>query len=173
MIRDKIKIQKGDITQLRVDAIVNAANSSLLGGGGVDHAIHKAAGPLLLEECKTLGGCATGFAKMTAAYNLPAKYIIHAVGPIWRGGSKGESKLLASCYASSLKIAQENHIKTIAFPAISCGIYGYPVSQAAIIAVKEVANFLEVHPEMEEVFFVCFDETSYNAYQHALDFVST
>jgi O-acetyl-ADP-ribose deacetylase len=168
MIKEKIQLIKGDITKLRVDAIVNAANTSLLGGGGVDGAVHRAAGPELLEECKTLGGCVTGQAKLTKGYRLSAKYVIHAVGPVWRGGSKGEHKLLALCYMSSLKLAHEHKIKTIAFPAISCGIYGYPISQAAMIAVKESSHFLESHPEVETVIFVCFDEAVYQAYQYAI-----
>lgn len=163
-----LKVIQGDITQLKVDAIVNAANASLLGGGGIDGAIHHAAGPQLLEECKTLGGCSTGQAKLTKGYDLPADYIIHAVGPVWRGGSKGEPQLLASCYENSLKLALENGIKTIAFPAISCGIYGYPLSQAVNIAVKETANFLELHAEIETVYFVCFDEPVFDAYQQAI-----
>jgi O-acetyl-ADP-ribose deacetylase (regulator of RNase III) len=169
MIKEKIKLVKGDITKLKVDAIVNAANSSLLGGGGVDGAIHRAAGPALLEECKTLGGCATGQAKITQGYQLPAQYVIHTVGPVWRGGAKGESKLLASCYQTSLKLAKEHNIKSIAIPAISCGIYGYPISQAAMIAVKETVNFLELNDRVETVIFTCFDDTIYDAYQHALD----
>lgn len=169
MIRDKIKLVKGDITKLEVDAIVNAANTLLLGGGGVDGAIHRAAGPALLEECRVLGGCSTGQAKITKGYQLKAKYVIHAVGPIWRGGARGESKLLASCYINSLKLAQENHVKSIAFPAISCGIYGYPIPQAAMIAIKETVNFLEAHNGLQQVYFVCFDDSVYEAYQHAVD----
>ncbi len=169
MSKYKIKIIKGDITKLPVDAIVNAANTTLLGGGGIDGAIHHAAGPQLLEECKILGGCKTGQAKITRGYHLTAKYVIHAVGPVWRGGSRGEPKLLASCYVSSLKLALENKVKTIAFPAISCGIYGYPISQAATIAVKETANFLELNNQIEMVDFVCFDDIVFGAYQQALD----
>lgn len=168
-MKEQIKLVKGDITELQVDAIVNAANSSLLGGAGVDGAIHQAAGPELLEECKTLGGCTTGSAKITKGYRLPAKYVIHTVGPIWRGGAKGESKLLASCYAASLKLALENQIKTIAFPAVSCGTYGYPVGDAAIIAIKEIVHFLDQHKELETVYFVCFDDIIYEAYSHAVD----
>jgi len=172
MIKQKIKLLKGDITQLEVDAIVNAANTSLLGGGGVDGAIHRAAGSELLEECKTLGGCATGQAKVTKGYQLPAKYIIHTVGPVWRGGAKGEAKQLSSCYVATFKLALEHKIKTIAFPAVSCGIYGFPIAQAALIAVKETANFLEQHPEMEAVDFVCFSDEVYEAYQQALSLVA-
>jgi O-acetyl-ADP-ribose deacetylase len=169
MIKNKIKLLKGDITRLEVDAIVNAANTTLLGGGGVDGAIHRAAGPMLLEECKTLKGCAVGQAKMTKGYDLPAKYIIHTVGPIWRGGTKGEPALLASCYAVSLSLAHEHQVKTIAFPAISCGIYGYPPSQAARIALRETLDYLDSHPTIETVIFVCFDDSIYEAYQHAVD----
>src|SRR5579885_462209 len=169
MIKDKIKLLKADITTLRVDAIVNAANTSLLGGGGVDGAIHRAAGPELLDECRTLRGCSTGQAKITRGYRLPAKHVIHTVGPVWHGGRQGEPALLASCYTSSLKLAKENDVKTIAFPAISCGVYGYPVSQAAMIAVKETVTFLEKNPELDSVSFVCFDDDVYEAYQHALD----
>ena len=168
-MKAKLKILKGDITQLEVDAIVNATNASLLGGGGVDGAIHLAAGPQLLAECKQLGGSFTGQAKLTKAYALPAKYVIHTVGPVWRGGSKGEPQLLASCYESSLGVALKEGAKTIAFPAISCGVYGYPLSQAATIAVKETANFLELHDQIETVYFVCYDDAMFEAYQHALN----
>ncbi len=171
-MKTKLRVVQGDITHFKVDAIVNAANSSLLGGGGIDGAIHRAAGPLLLEECKTLGGCSTGHAKLTRGYELKAQYVIHAVGPVWRGGAKGEPQLLASCYESSLKIALDLGVKSIAFPAISCGIYGYPLSQAVTIAVKETANFLELHNQIEEVYFVCFNESIYEAYQHALSTIS-
>lgn len=169
MIKTKIQLVKGDITKLQVDAIVNAANTSLLGGGGVDGAIHRAAGNELLAECQTLGGCATGQAKITKGYQLPAKFVIHTVGPVWRGGAKGEPKLLASCYQTCLKLAKENKIKTMAFPAISCGVYGYPISQAATIAIKETANFLELNNTIETVIFTCYDDTIYDAYQYALD----
>lgn len=169
MLKDKMRLVKGDITLLAVDAVVNAANDALEDGTGVNGAIHQAAGPELVDACARLGGCSTGHAKLTPAFNLPAKYIIHAVGPIWRGGAKGEAKLLASCYYESLKLALEHHVKTIAFPAISCGIFGYPVSQAAIIAVKETANFLELHHEIETVTFVCYDDATYDAYEQALN----
>lgn len=166
---EKIHLLKGDITQIQVDAIVNAANSTLLDGSGVNGAIHAAAGPELLEECKSLGGCPTGQAKITKAYRLPAKFVIHAVGPIWRGGAKSEASLLADCYSSAMKLALRHKIKTIAFPAISCGIYGYPVRQASAIAVKEVSHFLEMHPEIESVDFVCFSDDIYEAYVQAID----
>lgn len=168
-MKDRIRLLQADITTLQVDAIVNAANTSLLGGGGVDGAIHRAAGPKLLEECRTLQGCSTGQAKITRGYQLPARHVIHTVGPVWHGGRQGEPALLASCYASSLQLANENGIKTIAFPAISCGVYGYPVLQAAMIAVKETVNFLQTHHQPENVTFVCFDEVIYDAYQKAVD----
>jgi O-acetyl-ADP-ribose deacetylase (regulator of RNase III) len=164
----RLKLVQEDITTLKVDAIVNAANASLLDGCGVNGEIHRAAGPQLLDACKQLNGCLTGHAKITNAYNLQAKYIIHTVGPIWRGGVKGEPQLLASCYTTSLKLAVRNGIKSLAFPAISCGIYGYPVTQAATIAVSETANFLHLHENLNEVFFVCFDKNIYDAYQQAL-----
>jgi O-acetyl-ADP-ribose deacetylase (regulator of RNase III) len=167
-MKAKMNVLQGNIVEMQVDAIVNAANTSLLGGGGVDGAIHHAAGPDLLEECKTLGGCATGHAKLTQAYHLPAKYIIHTVGPIWRGGTKGELQLLASCYSTTLELAAENGVKSIAFPAISCGIYGYPLSQASMIAVKETANFLELNESIENVFFVCYDQSTYEAYLQSI-----
>lgn len=169
MIKQKMDIIVGDITVLPVDAIVNAANCGLMNGGGVNGAIHQAAGPELQAACEALGGCQTGQAKITGGFKLPARWVIHTVGPVWRGGAKGESRLLASCYLSSLKLALENKIKTIAFPALSCGIYGFPVTQAAMISVKETANFLELHPEIERVIFVCVDGTILEAYQHALD----
>lgn len=164
----KLHVIEGDITQLRVDAIVNAANTSLSAGSGVCGAIHTAAGPKLSHACELLGECPTGQAKITPGFELPAKFIIHAVGPIWRGGAKGEPQLLASAYNSALTQALKQDIKSIAFPAISCGIYGYPLSQAVAIAVNEVANFVQLHPEIEEVFFVCYDKTTFEAYNHAV-----
>ena len=160
----ELEIKIGDITREKVDAIVNAANTSLLGGGGVDGAIHRTAGPELLKECRLLGGCKTGNAKITKGYNLPAKFVIHAVGPVWRGGSKNEAELLANCYSNSLRRAKENNAKTVAFPAISTGIYRFPVSEAAKIAVRTVKNFLSKNPGIEKVIFVCFDKKTYDAY---------
>ena len=161
----KITLVEGDITRQRVDAIVNAANNSLLGGGGVDGAIHRAAGPELLAECRTLGSCPTGQAVITHGYRLPARWVIHTVGPVWQGGDGGEDGLLASCYRNSLALAAQHSFHTIAFPAISTGIYGFPLERATRIAVTEVMNFLEQESSVEEVIFVCFGSKSYEVYR--------
>lgn len=163
-----IEIYKGDITTLAVDAIVNAANNTLLGGGGVDGAIHRAAGRALLEECRTLGGCKTGEAKITNGYNLPAKKVIHTVGPVYYSLQKNKPALLASCYRNSMRLAHENGIKTIAFPSISTGVYSYPVKEAVKIAVAQVKKSLEEYPDIEKVIFVCFDNEVYDAYRKEL-----
>ena len=163
-----IEIIQADITQLNVDAIVNAANSSLLGGGGVDGAIHRAAGPGLLAECHTLGGCPTGDAKITKGYNLKARFVIHTVGPVWRGGLNNEADLLASCYRKSLSLAVQNQCSSIAFPNISTGIYGFPKNKAAEIATRETAQFLAGNKTMAQVLFCCFDSENYALYKQLL-----
>jgi O-acetyl-ADP-ribose deacetylase len=164
----KIEILRGDITKLNADAIVNAANTTLLGGGGVDGAIHRAAGPELLAECRTLGDCRPGEAKITRGYRLPARFVIHTVGPVWHGGKDDEARTLANCYRNSLKLAVENEIRTIGFPAISCGAYGYPVEEATHIAFKTTREFLAVSEEIQKVIFVVWDEDVYDAYRQIL-----
>ncbi len=164
----KIEVLQGDITKVTVDAIVNAANEALLGGGGVDGAIHRAAGPQLLDECRTLRGCKTGQAKITKGYLLPAKHVIHTVGPVWEDGAHGEDDLLASCYRTSLELAASSGLKSVAFPAISTGIYGFPPDRAAPIAVRTVSTFLERHPGIERVLFVCFGTESERLHRKAL-----
>ena len=163
-----IRAIKGDITRQEVDAIVNAANNSLLGGGGVDGAIHRAAGPGLLEECRRLGGCATGDAKITRGHNLPARWVIHTVGPVWRGGRNGEDDLLASCYRRSMALAEEHGARSIAFPSISTGAYGFPIERAAPIAVREVRELLPGCASLQEVVFVCFSDDALEVYQQEL-----
>ena len=164
----KLTAHQGDITKLAVDAIVNAANSSLLGGGGVDGAIHRVAGPDLLVECRSLGGCATGNAKITRGYNLPAKFVIHTVGPVWNGGDQGEIELLASCYRRSLEVAADHSLASIAFPAISTGIYGFPIEPAANIAVSTVCQCTEQKSSISEVIFCCFSQSDYEIYLQLL-----
>lgn len=168
-MNSRINIRKIDITTLAVDAIVNAANSSLLGGGGVDGAIHRAAGPDLLHECHLLGGCKTGDAKMTKGYRLPAKYILHTVGPVWNGGAEREPLLLASCYRSCFALARQHDLHTLAFPAISCGIYGYPIPQAVAIAWREINAGLNSHEAISEVICACFSDEVFEAYRHATE----
>jgi O-acetyl-ADP-ribose deacetylase (regulator of RNase III) len=167
-ISQQIEVVEGDITKQRVGAIVNAANTTLLGGGGVDGAIHRAAGPELLTECRTLGGCATGQAKITKAYRLPAQWVVHTVGPVWRGGQHGEDELLASCYRSSFALAEQHHIRTIAFPCISTGVYGFPMDRAARIAVSETKAFLQRAKSVEKVLLVCFGKDAYQISLQAL-----
>jgi O-acetyl-ADP-ribose deacetylase (regulator of RNase III) len=164
----EIEVLRGDITKLDIDAIVNAANTTLRGGGGVDGAIHRAAGPDLVAECRTLGGCRPGEAKITRAYRLPARFVIHTVGPVWHGGKHGEAQKLADCYRNSLHLAVENEIKTIAFPAISCGAYGYPIEEAARIAFKTTHEFLSASDEIQKVIFVVWGEDVYDAYRQNL-----
>jgi O-acetyl-ADP-ribose deacetylase len=167
--RGRIRLTRGDITELPVDVIVNAANPTLLGGGGVDGAIHRAAGPELLAECRTLGGCLPGQAKITRGYRLPAAWVIHTVGPIWRGGNADEEATLASCYRTALTLAAEKRVATMAFPAISCGVYGYPVPRACAIAVREITEFLGGSPHPARVDLVCFDNEVYEAYRKILN----
>ena len=164
----RITLVQGDITTQQVDAIVNAANERLLGGGGVDGAIHRAAGPQLLAECRTIGGCPTGEARITKGYRLPARFVIHTVGPVWRGGEKGEPELLASCYRCSLQLAVNNGVKTVAFPSISTGVYGFPIELAAPIAIGTVQEFLAGESSLEEVRFVCFSSDDYVVYRQEL-----
>ncbi len=164
-MKERVQIVEGDITKQQVDAIVNAANTSLLGGGGVDGAIHRAAGPELLEETKKMGGCPTGEARVSKGYRLPAKWVIHTVGPVWKGGKKNEENLLASCYKNSLQAAQDLGIKTIAFPSISTGAYGFPLERATEIALRETKNFLESNKTLNRVVFVCFGEKALNTYR--------
>jgi O-acetyl-ADP-ribose deacetylase (regulator of RNase III) len=164
----QLRALQANIVTLIVDAIVNAANSSLLGGGGVDGAIHRAAGPQLLEECRTLGGCKTGDAKLTKGYKLPAKFVIHTVGPVWHGGKKGEPELLSSCYRNSLTIAAENGIKTIAYPSISTGVYGYPIELATRVAVETVRNAVQKPSNIEEIIFCCFSPSDLEVYESLL-----
>ena len=166
---DRLEAREANIVALNVDAIVNAANTTLLGGGGVDGAIHRAAGPELLAECRTLGGCPTGGARMTKGYRLPARHVIHTVGPVWSGGKRGEPELLASCYQESLKLAAAHALRSIAFPAISCGAYGYPLAEAVKIAVRECAGFAASHPLPEKIIFACFDDATRAVYEAGLE----
>jgi len=163
-----LALKRGDITKEAVDAIVNAANNSLLGGGGVDGAIHRAGGPAILEECRKLGGCETGDAKITTGGKLPAKHVIHTVGPVWHGGNRNEDKLLASAYRRSMEVAGQNKIRTIAFPSISTGAYGFPIDRASRIAIRTVADYLKDHPEIERATFVLFSEHDLGVYEAAL-----
>ncbi len=169
-----IEVVLGDITKLQVDAVVNAANTSLLGGGGVDGAIHRAAGAELLEECRYLGGCPTGEARITGGYQLPSRFVIHTVGPVWNGGSHGEDEKLASCYRNSLNLAAQHDVKTIAFPSISTGVYRFPIKRASRIAIREVKAFLQCSKIIAKVYFVCFSERDQEVYQQTLkEFVAS
>lgn len=169
----RLQIVQGDITRQQVEAIVNAANSSLLGGGGVDGAIHRAAGPRLLAECATLGGCPTGEARITGGYNLPAQWVIHTVGPVWNGGSHGEDALLASCYRSCFALVAERGIRSVAFPSISTGVYGFPIARASRIALREIGSFLEGSTSVDSVVAVCFSAADHQVYLDALKEVSS
>jgi len=166
-LKNRIEVVEGDITKQRMDAIVNAANTTLLGGGGVDGAIHRAAGPALLEECRTLGGCPSGQAKITTGHKLPAKWVIHTVGPVWRDGLHGEEELLASCYRNSLALAEQKGVRTIAFPSISTGAYGFPMDKAARIAVAEIKKFLERKSSIKKVVLVCFGKSAFDIHREA------
>lgn len=165
---ERIELLQGDITECDLDAIVNAANSSLLGGGGVDGAIHRAAGPQLLEACRKLDGCPTGEAKITPGFDLKARFVIHTVGPVWSGGGANEDQLLASCYQNSLRLAREHGLSTIAFPSISCGVYGFPLQRAARIALSQIGNFLQKNQDFGKVYCVCFDRAMYEIYQQLI-----
>lgn len=167
VVGERLKIVTGDLTRFKADAIVNAANETLLGGGGVDGAIHRAAGPELLEECKTLGGCESGQAKITGGYRLPARHVIHTVGPVWEDGAHGEAAVLASCYRESLKLAADHGLQSIAFPAISCGLFGYPAEQAAHIAVGEARRFLREDDRLAQVYLVCYGDEIHEAWLRA------
>ena len=168
MNAEKIEIVEGDITKLAVDAVVNAANTTLLGGGGVDGAIHRAAGPKLLDECRRIGGCPTGDARITKGYDLPARYVIHTVGPVFKGGGQGEPELLANCYRNSLLLAVQNDLQSIAFPSISTGVYGYPLDQATRIALREALSFLSRNPTLERVLFCCFPPGNAEVYRRTV-----
>jgi O-acetyl-ADP-ribose deacetylase len=168
-MKDKVEVVEGDITKQRADAIVNAANTSLLGGGGVDGAIHRAAGPELLEETRKIGGCPTGEARVSKGYHLPVKWVIHTVGPIWKGGHKNEDQLLANCYRNSLKAAADMGARTVAFPSISTGAYGFPLDRATEIALSETKNFLEKDRNIHKVFFVCFGQEALKTYREAFE----